>query len=383
MERYRQEQHQDFQRFGVDFSHLLHDRLARRTGAGPSGSATRSSRGAHLQEVGRAALLRERRALPARPLRQGDLPEVRHARPVRRRLREVRDHLRPAGAEGPALRALRHLAGGPRERPRLRQPRRRSSRAHPRLGGGGGAPRAGGPRAGEGLARRPAGLVHHPRRALLRLPGERPRLPRQVHLRLARRAHRLPLQRRALLRRRGAGRRRLDPAAYEAAYLAPGSPARLEHFIGKDILRFHAVFWPAMLWARGAEAARPAGRARPPHRERREDVQVARHLHHRQDLPRRGARPAAAPLLLRRQPRVRASPTSTSRSTSSATASTPTWPTTWPTWPRGSSRSWSGPAASSTGEPEEGIAGVDPARRCGSAPRRPTRPSSSARWCGS
>ncbi|HVP68900.1 MAG TPA: methionine--tRNA ligase [Anaeromyxobacteraceae bacterium] len=44
---------------------------------------------------------------------------------------------------------------------------------------------------------------------------------------------------------------RLDAAAYEARYLAPGAPSGLEHFIGKDILRFHAVFWPAMLWAAG------------------------------------------------------------------------------------------------------------------------------------
>ena len=44
---------------------------------------------------------------------------------------------------------------------------------------------------------------------------------------------------------------RLTPAQYEAKYLAPGTPSRLEHFIGKDILRFHAVFWPAMLWAAG------------------------------------------------------------------------------------------------------------------------------------
>ena len=44
---------------------------------------------------------------------------------------------------------------------------------------------------------------------------------------------------------------RLSPAAYEARYLAEGAPSRLEHFIGKDILRFHAVFWPAMLWAAG------------------------------------------------------------------------------------------------------------------------------------
>jgi len=44
---------------------------------------------------------------------------------------------------------------------------------------------------------------------------------------------------------------RLSPAAFEQLYLAEGAPTRLEHFIGKDILRFHAVFWPAMLWATG------------------------------------------------------------------------------------------------------------------------------------
>ncbi len=45
--------------------------------------------------------------------------------------------------------------------------------------------------------------------------------------------------------------RRLAPAEFEARYLAKGAPSRLEHFIGKDILRFHAVFWPAMLQAVG------------------------------------------------------------------------------------------------------------------------------------
>ena len=44
---------------------------------------------------------------------------------------------------------------------------------------------------------------------------------------------------------------RLAPPDFEARYLAPGAPSRLEHFIGKDILRFHAVFWPAMLQAAG------------------------------------------------------------------------------------------------------------------------------------
>jgi methionyl-tRNA synthetase len=45
--------------------------------------------------------------------------------------------------------------------------------------------------------------------------------------------------------------RRLSPEAMERTYLAEGAPSRLEHFIGKDILRFHAVFWPVMLWAAG------------------------------------------------------------------------------------------------------------------------------------
>jgi methionyl-tRNA synthetase len=45
--------------------------------------------------------------------------------------------------------------------------------------------------------------------------------------------------------------RRLSPAEFEERYLAEGAKSRVEHFIGKDILRFHAVFWPAMLWATG------------------------------------------------------------------------------------------------------------------------------------
>ncbi|HET6922394.1 MAG TPA: methionine--tRNA ligase, partial [Anaeromyxobacteraceae bacterium] len=45
--------------------------------------------------------------------------------------------------------------------------------------------------------------------------------------------------------------RRLSPAEFEKRYLAEGAQSRLEHFIGKDILRFHAVFWPVMLWAAG------------------------------------------------------------------------------------------------------------------------------------
>jgi methionyl-tRNA synthetase len=47
--------------------------------------------------------------------------------------------------------------------------------------------------------------------------------------------------------------RRLSPEEFEKRYLSEGADAKLEHFIGKDILRFHAVFWPAMLWSTGVK----------------------------------------------------------------------------------------------------------------------------------
>ncbi|HSM11960.1 MAG TPA: methionine--tRNA ligase [Lysobacter sp.] len=37
-------------------------------------------------------------------------------------------------------------------------------------------------------------------------------------------------------------------------YLAPGSDAELHHFIGKDIVNFHGLFWPAVLHAAGFRA---------------------------------------------------------------------------------------------------------------------------------
>ena len=44
---------------------------------------------------------------------------------------------------------------------------------------------------------------------------------------------------------------RISAEEMEKTYLVPNAPSRLEHFIGKDILRFHAVFWPAMMAAVG------------------------------------------------------------------------------------------------------------------------------------
>jgi methionyl-tRNA synthetase len=42
----------------------------------------------------------------------------------------------------------------------------------------------------------------------------------------------------------------LDEAAFERL-LAPGGHARLHHFIGKDIVNFHGLFWPAVLAGNG------------------------------------------------------------------------------------------------------------------------------------
>jgi len=37
-------------------------------------------------------------------------------------------------------------------------------------------------------------------------------------------------------------------------YLQPGSPTELHHFLGKDIINFHGLFWPAMLHGAGLRA---------------------------------------------------------------------------------------------------------------------------------
>jgi len=52
-----------------------------------------------------------------------------------------------------------------------------------------------------------------------------------------------------------AEKRGLAPADFEREWLSEGADVELQHFIGKDILRFHAVFWPAMLWAAGVRRA--------------------------------------------------------------------------------------------------------------------------------
>ena len=84
--------------------------------------------------------------------------------------------------------------------------------------------------------------------------------PKPRHLRLVRRAHQL-LHRRRATAPTASGSTRCWPADY--------------HLIGKDILRFHAVYWPAMLMAAGDRAAAARVRARLAAGRRREDEQDA------------------------------------------------------------------------------------------------------------
>ena len=119
-----------------------------------------------------------------------------------------------------------------------------------------------------GLAR----LGHLARRAVLRLRDSR--RARQVLLRLARRADRLPGELPAIYCDRTRPRLR-------RATGSPDSDAEVYHFIGKDIVYFHTLFWPAVLHGAGFRTPTAVLRARLPDRQRPEDVEVARHVHHR------------------------------------------------------------------------------------------------------
>ena len=163
--------------------------------------------------------------------------------------------------------------------------------------------------------RRPRRLGHQPRRALLR--HRDPGCAGQVLLRLARRAGRLP----------GVAE---EPASTSsgAATSTPSWPTpaiEQVHFIGKDIITFHTLFWPAMLHFSGRKVPDQRLRARLHHRQRREDEQEPRHRHRAAALPRARHEPRVAALLHRGRSSTRASRTSTSTPTTSSRASTATW----------------------------------------------------------
>ena len=149
-------------------------------------------------------------------------------------------------------------------------------------------------------------------------PGaSRSRGIRAGRLRLGRRARQLPQG--AHVRARGRG-----PASRRS-----GRTSR--HMIGKDILRFHCVFWPALLLAAGYDVPQADLRARLPRPRRPEDLEVARERH-RPARSRRRLRRRPGALLRRPRGAVRAgrqrvastactSATSASSRTTSATSS--------------------------------------------------------------
>ena len=121
----------------------------------------------------------------------------------------------------------------------------------------------------------------------------------------------------------GKARANGEPRSFEEFLAAP--EVEQIHFIGKDIIYFHTLFWPAML--------KFAGRKVPDHvyvhgfitRRRREDVEVARHGHQPAALPRDRHESGMAALLHRGQAeRERRGHRLQSRTTSSR-ASTATW----------------------------------------------------------
>jgi methionyl-tRNA synthetase len=93
------------------------------------------------------------------------------------------------------------------------------------------------------------------------------------------------------------GKRGLDYDAYMA------DPALEQyHFIGKDIVTFHTLFWPATLQVQRPQGARQRVRARLPDREqRREDEQEPRHRPGPAEVPEPGHEPRVAALLPGRQ----------------------------------------------------------------------------------
>ncbi len=146
--------------------------------------------------------------------------------------------LPPLGLAGPAARVLR----GQSRLHRAAQPAQRGHQLRQRR------------------AERPLDLAHQ-----LQLGHPGAGRPDARHVCLARRAHQLH-HRGRLSRHRNAKR------------LQTFWPADL-HMVGKDILRFHAVYWPAFLMAAGPRAAAP--RLRPWLVDGRgpEDVEIARQLH--------------------------------------------------------------------------------------------------------
>ena len=261
------------------YSDELYERCVKR------GSIARRTRPPGLRRAGRH--------VPAGPLRARHLPALRHAGPVRRLLRELRRHLLAGRPEGCRLHGHRHA---------------RRCCATPSTCSSGSASSSrtcatGWPAHGLQPAVRAkldewfeAGLQDWDiSRDAPYFGFEIPGRARQVFLRLVRCADRLHRQ------LRGAGREARPRFRRVLEGRRQHRTAPL-HRQGHQLLP-HAVLAGGAAW-RGLPPPDRRARARLPDRQRPEDVEVARHLHHRAPLPGPAARRPPA-LLLRRQARPR------------------------------------------------------------------------------
>ena len=249
----------------------------RRAVAGHLPAAARPRALAHHDEAGRAVLRSGQGDVPAGPLHQGRVPEVRREGPVRRRLRVLR---RPQRADRPEESVLDGLRRGARAQvvgpfllPPLRPGVRRvpagmdadagrlqpevANKAQEWLGDTGHRTARGSPTGTSRATRRTSASRFPTRRASTSTSGSTRPIGYLASLQGAPRAARASISPRSCRAR--------DVDQY--------------HFIGKDIVYFHTLFWPAMLKFAGAPYKVPDNVVRPRlhHGVRREDVEVARH----------------------------------------------------------------------------------------------------------
>jgi iron complex outermembrane recepter protein len=268
------EHERDFAEFGVAFDHYHSTHSPREPRADRALLRPRCKTPAATSRRASSSSTTRRRDVPARPLHQGRLPELRRAD-------QYGDNCEVCGATyAPTdLKNPRSVVSG--ATPELREsehyffevwakfeplPARVAGRRCRACRRQGQAARVAGRRG------RPARLGHLARRALLRLRD--PRRARQVLLRLAGRADRLPGQLQGAVRARRPGFR---PRRFDL--LAPGSAGRAAPLHRQGHRQLPRPVLAGGAARRRLPPARPAARQRLPDRQRRQDVEVARHLH--------------------------------------------------------------------------------------------------------
>ena len=248
----------------------------------------------HLRQRGRAVLRPGEGDVPARPLHQGHVPEVRDEGPVWRRLRELQLDLRADRSRRPVFDALRRAARAALVAapllPALRSEDRRvpapldaRARARPVAAARGAEqdPRVAG---GGRRSRQDDRLGYFARSTIFRHSRFR---TSQASTSTSGSTRRSAISHHSRATSTAARRRQTGDARTFAECLSAPDTEQY-HFIGKDIVYFHTLFWPAMLQFAGKPYRTPTQRvrARIPDGARREDVEVARHRDQPRLLPR-------------------------------------------------------------------------------------------------